>query len=70
MLILTRRPGEAIWVNDNIRIEVIDEGGPNRQIKIGIEAPKEIHILREELKKRNERRASQRKILSLGENHE
>jgi carbon storage regulator len=47
MLILTRKAGESIRINDNICITVIDVDGKN--IKLGIEAPKSISIHREEV---------------------
>ena len=47
MLVLTRRIGESLLIGGNIRIVVIRfaDGG----VKLGIEAPKEISILRAEL---------------------
>ncbi len=50
MLILTRRLGEGVKIGDNIKITVakINKG----QIKIGIEAPKEVVIAREEVQKK------------------
>jgi len=47
MLILTRRPDEAIIIDDDIKIKVL--GIRDNQIRIGIEAPEEIVIVREEL---------------------
>ncbi len=48
MLILSRKLEEAIWLGDNIKVKImgIDKGN----VKIGIEAPSDITILREELK--------------------
>ena len=47
MLILTRKRGEAIRIGEQIRIVVtrID----NNQVRIGIEGPSELAILREEI---------------------
>ena len=47
MLILTRKVGESIRINENICITVVEIDG--RNIKIGIEAPREISIHREEV---------------------
>ena len=47
MLVLTRRVGEALIINGNIKVIIL--GVERRQIKIGIEAPRDINIAREEL---------------------
>lgn len=47
MLVLTRRLGEAITIGDNIKLIVVEIDG--NQVKLGIEAPREIEIYREEL---------------------
>lgn len=47
MLVLTRRTEEKIKIGDNIVISVLGIEGGN--VKIGIEAPKEITILRMEI---------------------
>ena len=49
MLILTRTIGETIIIDGDIKIIVADVQG--KHAKIGINAPKEIKILRKELKK-------------------
>ena len=47
MLVLKRKAGESIIVADNIEIKIIEvEEG---RIKIGIDAPKEVSILRKEV---------------------
>ena len=47
MLVLTRRPGESIVVGENIIITVIEiKGG---QVRIGIDAPREVDVYREEI---------------------
>lgn len=47
MLVVSRKIGESILIGDNIEINILDisEG----IVKIGIEAPKKIKILRKEL---------------------
>lgn len=47
MLILTRRIGESIIINDNVKVVIL--GVKQSQIKIGVEAPKEIPVYREEI---------------------
>lgn len=47
MLVLSRREGEAILIDGGIRIVVL--ACDRRGVRIGIEAPKEINIQREEL---------------------
>ena len=47
MLILTRRTNESILIGDNIKITVAAING--NQVRIGISAPKEVKVLREEL---------------------
>ena len=47
MLILTRKIGEAIAVGDDIKIRLLEiKGG---QVKIGIEAPNDVSVHREEV---------------------
>ncbi|WP_010278705.1 carbon storage regulator CsrA [Paenibacillus senegalensis] len=47
MLVLTRKPGEAIMIGDDIELVVIAAEGD--QIKLGIRAPKQIDIYRKEI---------------------
>jgi carbon storage regulator len=58
MLVLTRKLGESIRIGDNIIIKVVDLDG--RHVKIGIEAPKNIAVNREEIYERiqNENKAA------------
>jgi carbon storage regulator len=42
MLILTRKPGESLYIGDNIKIK-------GHQIRVGIDAPTELRIYREEI---------------------
>lgn len=47
MLILTRRLGETIAIGDDIKITFLDVSG--RQVRIGIEAPKNVPVHRGEI---------------------
>jgi len=47
MLILTRKLGETIRIGNEIRVTILDAKG--RQIRIGIEAPSDVTIHREEI---------------------
>ena len=47
MLVLSRKPGERIRVGEDIRITII-RIGPN-SVRVGIDAPHDLNIVREEL---------------------
>jgi carbon storage regulator len=47
MLVLSRKLGEKIYINDNICITVVDID--RGKIRLGIEAPREVPIFRKEL---------------------
>lgn len=50
MLILSRRPGDAILIDGGIRIVVLASG--QRSVRLGIEAPSDVGIVREEIASR------------------
>lgn len=47
MLVLSRKPNESIKIGDNIELKIIEVKGD--AVRIGIEAPKSVDILRGEL---------------------
>jgi carbon storage regulator len=50
MLILTRTPGESIRLDDDIIIKVFEVKG--NQVRIGVDAPREVKVHREEIYQR------------------
>ena len=50
MLVLTRKSKEGIWIGDDIHVQVLDIR--DGQVKIGIKAPEEKGIYRDELYER------------------
>lgn len=47
MLVISRKAGESLVISDQIRISVISTG--NDKVTIGIDAPKDIKVIRAEL---------------------
>jgi carbon storage regulator len=53
MLILTRRPGESLRIGDDVEVTVMAVNGS--QVRIGIKAPRNIAVDREEIAERKQR---------------
>jgi len=53
MLILTRRPGETVRIGDDIEVTVVAVNGS--QVRIGINAPRDVAVDREEIAERKRR---------------
>lgn len=47
MLVLSRKPGEKIWIGEDIEISIV-RIGPNT-VRVGVTAPKNVKIVRDEL---------------------
>ena len=64
MLILTRRVGESLMIGDDVTITVL--GVKGNQVRIGVKAPKEVAVHREEILNRIEEASagSERKMSS------
>ncbi len=52
MLVLSRKPSETILIGDDIRVTIVGIGTNN--VRIGVEAPREKVILREEVPRKQE----------------
>lgn len=48
MLVLTRKVGETIWIGEEVEIIITEVKG--EQIKVGIRAPRNIDVIRGELR--------------------
>lgn len=57
MLILTRRVGESLMIGDDVTITVL--GVKGNQVRIGVDAPKEVAVHREEILDRIENAAAE-----------
>ncbi len=47
MLILTRKPGESLYIGDDVKVCIVEIKG--NQIRLGIDAPRDVRIYREEI---------------------
>jgi len=47
MLVLTRKPGQSIMIGDGIEVQVLSVAG--EKVRLGITAPKEVGIFRDEV---------------------
>ena len=61
MLILPRKPDETVVIGSNIRVRVMAVNG--NQVRIGIDAPKDIEVDREEIHDRKKQERANNKRL-------
>lgn len=57
MLVLSRKPGEKIFIGNDITLTIVKIDG--NKVRLGLEAPQEVLILREEIAKKNQDQAAE-----------
>ena len=60
MLVLTRRVGEKLVIGENVTVTIL--GAKGNQIRIGIDAPRDIQVNREEIFQRILKKRAELKI--------
>ena len=68
MLVLTRKLGESIRIGDDIKITVVELDG--RHAKLGVEAPKQVIVHREEVYERIQAENKAAALVQKGDLHD
>lgn len=52
MLILSRKPSETICIGDEVTVTILGVNG--NQVRLGVEAPRDVRVDREEIRRRKD----------------
>lgn len=63
MLMLCRNIGQEIYIGNDIRIVIVDVHG--KQVRIGIDAPREIRVVRKEIIDNNRNRREKQNVTEI-----
>lgn len=66
MLILTRRVGETLMIGDDVSVTVL--GVKGNQVRIGVNAPKDVAVHREEIYERIQRELGKEPAAAVNDN--
>lgn len=59
MLVLSRKIGESIVINGNITVTICEIRDCGHKVRVGIEAPREVTVHREEIQRRIDAQAAE-----------
>jgi carbon storage regulator len=66
MLVLTRKPGQSIMIGDGVEVQVLSVAG--EKVRLGITAPRDVSIFRNEVYERIESESSGEEEVDAGTN--
>lgn len=61
-LTLKRKVGESVVIGENIRVTVVEMSGKSGELRLKIEAPRDVNIVREELRNPEVKAAMERRV--------
>lgn len=62
MLVLSRNPGETICIGDDIKVTILSSRYSGQQVRVGVTAPKELPVHRQEVYERIQLEVTKKEI--------